>query len=150
MQATYKMIYSLLLFQNWKVFYIAMSPVSIGLHFLPTHALSHDWWMICKQTCKRDFLEDCFQGADSAERWDSSFPHLLPNCCLDFSCDDWNSFSCIGQSCNLGDGYHPSSGWATSSFFSVGEKNQVYLAKVIVIFDFCNVHPNLILLLLCV
>ena len=27
-------------------------------------------------------MEDCFQGADSAERWDSSLPHLLPNCCL--------------------------------------------------------------------
>ena len=41
----------------------------------------------CKQTCKRDFIKDCFQGADLAERWDSSFPYFLPNCCLDFSCD---------------------------------------------------------------
>ena len=32
-------------------------------------------------------MEDCFQGADLAERWDSSFPYFLPNCCLDFSCD---------------------------------------------------------------
>ena len=57
----------------------------------------------CKQTCKRDFIKDCFQGADLAERWDSSLHYFLPNCCLDFSCDGWNSCSCIGQSCNLGD-----------------------------------------------
>ena len=38
----------------------------------------------------------------------------------------------------------------TSSFVSVGEKNQVYLAKVIVVLVFCNVHANLILVLLCV
>ena len=38
----------------------------------------------------------------------------------------------------------------TSSFVSVGEKNQVYLAKVIGVSVFCNVHPNLILILLCV
>ena len=36
------------------------------------------------------------------------------------------------------------------AFFSVGEENQVYFAKVIVVLAFCNVHPNLILLLLCV
>ena len=132
------------------VCYIAMSPVATGLHFLPTRALSHDWWLRCKHICKRDFLEDCFQGADLAERWDSSLPYFLPNCCLDFSCDGWNSCSCIGQSCNVGDGYHPSSHWPTSIFVSVGEKNQVYLAKVIVVLVFCNVHPNLILILLCV
>ena len=129
------------------VCYIAMSPVATGLHFLPTRALGHDWWLRCKQTCKRDFLEDCFQGADLAERWVSSLPYLLPNCSLDFNCDGWNSCSCIGQSCNIGDGYHPSSHWLTSSFVSVGEKNQVYLAKVIVVLVFCNVHPNLILIL---
>ena len=67
-----------------------------------------------------------------AERWDSSLPHLLPNYCLDFSCDGWNSWSCIEQTCNPGDGHHPSSGWPTSSFVSVGEKSQVYLAKVLV------------------
>ena len=91
---------------------------------------------------KRDFYKDCFQGADLAERWDSSLPHLLPNSCLDFSCDGWNSYSCIGQSCNVGDGYHPSSHWPTSIFVSVGEKNQVYLAKVMIVLVFCNVHPN--------
>ena len=112
------------------VCYTAMSPVATGLHFLPTRALGHDWWLRCKQTCKRDFLEDCFQGADLAERWVSSLPYLLPNCSLNFSCDGWNSCSCIGQSCKLGDGYPPSSGWPTSSFVSVGEKNQVYLAKL--------------------
>ena len=56
----------------------------------------------------------------------------------------------IGQSCNLGDGYHPSSGWPTPSFVSEGEKNHVYLAKAMVVLVFCNVHPNLILILLCV
>ena len=58
----------------------------------------------------------------------------------------------IGQSFNLGDGYHPRSGWPTTSFVSEGEKNQVYLGKVIVIvvLVFCNVYPNLILMLLCV
>ena len=86
------------------VCYIAMSPVATGLHFLPTRALGHDWWLRCKQTCKRNFLEDCFQGADLAERWVFSLPYLLPNCSLDFNCDGWNSCSCIGQSCNLGDG----------------------------------------------
>ena len=95
---------------------------------------------------KRDFYKDCFQGADLAERWDSSLPHLLPNSCLDFSCYGWNSFSCIGQSCNLGDKWHPSSGWPTSSFVPVGEKNRVSLENVIVVLDFCNVHPNLILI----
>ena len=99
---------------------------------------------------KRDFYKDCFQGADLAERWDSSLPYFLPNCCLDFSCDGWNSGSCIGQSCNLGDRYHPSSGWPNSSFVSVGEKNHAYFAKVIIVLIFCNVHPNLILILLCV
>ena len=95
-------------------------------------------------------MEDCIQGADLAERRDSSLPYFLPNCCLDFSRDDWNSCSCTGQSCNLGDGYHPSFGWPTSRFVSVGEKNQVYLAKVIVVLDIFNVHPNLILILLCI
>ena len=99
---------------------------------------------------KWDFLEDCFQGADLAKRRDALLSPLLPNCCLDFSCDGWNSCSCIEKSCNLEDGYHPSSGWPTSSFVPVGEKNQVYLAKVIVVLDFFNVHPNLILILLCV
>ena len=93
-----------------------------------------------------DLQEGCLgrllQGANLAERWDSSLPHLLPNCCVDFSCDGWKSCSCIGQSCNLGDGYHPSSHWPTSSFVSVGEKNQVYLAKDIVVLVFCNMHPN--------
>ena len=42
----------------------------------------------------------------------------------------------IGQSFNLGDGYHPSFGWPTSRFVSVGEKNQVYLAKVMVVYYF--------------
>ena len=37
----------------------------------------------------------------------------------------------------------------TSSFVSVGEKNQVYLAKVMVVLLLCNMHPNLILILLC-
>ena len=78
-------------------------------------------------------MEDCFQGADLAKRWYSSLPHLLPNCCVDFSCDGWKSCSCIGQSCNLGDGYHPSSHWPTSSFVSLGDENQVYLAKVLVV-----------------
>ena len=32
-------------------------------------------------------MEDCFQGADLAERWDSSLSYFLPNCCLDFSCN---------------------------------------------------------------
>ena len=91
------------------VCYIAMSPVATGLHFLPTSALGHDWWLGSKQTCKRDFLEDCFQGADLAERWVFSLPYLLPNCSLDLSSDGWNSCSCTGQSCNLGDGYLPSS-----------------------------------------
>ena len=36
------------------------------------------------------------------------------------------------------------------AFFSVGEENQVYFAKVIVVLAFCNVHPNLILILFCV
>ena len=93
-------------------------------------------------------MEDCIQGADLAERWDSSLPYFLPNCNLNFNGDGWNSCSCIGQSCNLRDGYHPSSGWPTSRFVSVGEKNQVDLAKVIVVLIFCNVHLNLILLLL--
>ena len=127
-----------------------MSLVITGPHFLPSRALSHDYRLICKQIFKRDFLKDFFQGADLAERWDSSLPYFFPNCCLDFSCDGWTSCSCIGQSCNLGDGYHPSSGWLTSSFVSVAEKNQVYLAKVIVLSVFCNVHPNFILILLCV
>ena len=124
------------------VCYIAMSPVATRLHVLPTCALGHDWLLRCKQTCKRDFLEDCFQGADLAERTVSSFPYLLPRCSLDFSCDDWNACSCIGQSCKLGDGYHPSSHWPTSSFVSLGDKNQVYLAKVLVVLVFCNVHTN--------
>ena len=122
--------------------YIAISLVATGLHFLPVRALGHDWWLRCKQTCKRHFLENCFKGADLAERWVSSLPYLLPNCSLDFSCDGWNSCSCIGQSCYFGDGYHPSSGWPTSSFVPVGEKNQVYLAKVMVVLVFCNAHPN--------
>ena len=113
-----------------------MSTVATGLHFLPTRALGHDWWLRCKHTCKRDFLEDCFQGADLAERWVSSLPYLLPNCSLDFSCDGWNSCSCIEQSCKVGDVYHPRSGWPTSIFVSVGEKNQVYLAKVMVVYYF--------------
>ena len=95
-------------------------------------------------------MEGWFQGADLAERWDSSLSYFLPNGNLDFSCDGWNSCSCIGQLCNLGDGYHPSFGWPTSRFVSVGEKNQVYLAKVIVVLDIFNVHPNLILILLCI
>ena len=85
------------------VCYIAMIPVAIGLHFLLTCALSHYRWLRDASRTVRDSLEDCFQGADLAERWDSSFPHLLPNCCLDFSFDGCNSCSCIGQSCNLGD-----------------------------------------------
>ena len=32
-------------------------------------------------------MEDCFQGADLAERWDASLTYFHPNCCLDFSCD---------------------------------------------------------------
>ena len=127
-----------------------MSLVITGPHFLPSRALSHDYRLICKQIFKRDFLKDFFQGADLAERWDSSLTCFLPNCCLDFSCDGRNSCSCIGQSYILGDGYHPSSGWLTFSFVSVGETNQVYLAKVIVSLVFCNVHPNLIPILLCV
>ena len=79
------------------VCYIAISPVATGLHFLPTGAFGHDWCLKCKQTYKRDFLEDRFQGADLAERCDSHLPYFLPNCCLDFSCDGWNSCSCIGQ-----------------------------------------------------
>ena len=93
-------------------------------------------------------MEGWFQGADLAETWDSSFSYFLRHCCLDFSCDGWNSCSCIGQLCNLGDGYHPSFGWPTSRFVSVGEKNQVYLAKVIVVLVFHNVHRNLIMILL--
>ena len=127
-----------------------MSVVITGPHFLPSRALSHDYRLICKQIFKKDFFKDFFQGADLAERWDSSLPHFLPNCCLDFSCDGWNSCSCIGQSYILGDRYHPISGWLTFSFVSVGETNQVYLAKVIVSLVFCNVHPNLIPILLCV
>ena len=127
-----------------------MSLVITGPHFLPSRALSHDYRLICKQIFKRDFLKDFFQGADLAERWDSSLTCFLPNCCLDFSCHGWNSCSCIGQSYILGDRYHPISGWLTFSFVSVGETNQVYLAKVIVSLVFCNVHPNLIPILLCV
>ena len=85
------------------VCYIAMSSVTTGLHFLPSRALSHDCWLRCKQIFKRDFFKDCFQGADLAERWVSSLPYFLSNCSLDFNCDVWNSCSCIGQSCNLGD-----------------------------------------------
>ena len=119
---------------------------------LPMHLCSQSRLVTqrCKKICKRDFLEDCIQGADLSERWAFSLPYFLPNCCLDFSCDGWNSCSCIGQSCNLGDGYHPSSGWPTSSFVSEGEKNKVYLAKVLVVLVFCNVNPNLILKILCV
>ena len=50
------------------VCYIAMSPVVTGLHFLRTHTLGQNWWLRCMKTCKRDFLEDCFQGADLAKR----------------------------------------------------------------------------------
>ena len=50
------------------VCYIAMSPVATVLHFLLPGALGHDWCLKSKQTYKRDFLEDCFQGADLAER----------------------------------------------------------------------------------
>ena len=42
------------------VCYIAMSPVTTGVHFLPSHALSHDWWQRCKRIFKRDFFKDCF------------------------------------------------------------------------------------------
>ena len=45
LQATYKMINSVSLSKQKIVCYIAMSPVVTGLHFLPTHALSHDWWL---------------------------------------------------------------------------------------------------------
>ena len=41
--AAYKMIYSLLLSKLKIVCCISMSPVATGLHFLPTHALGHDW-----------------------------------------------------------------------------------------------------------
>ena len=40
--------------------------------------------------------------------------------------------------------------WPTSSFVSVRKNNQVYLANVMVVLVFYNVHPNLILILLCV
>ena len=53
-------------------------------------------WLVtlrCKQTFMKDILEDCFQGNDLAERWVSSLPYLLPNCCLYFICDGWYSCS---------------------------------------------------------
>ena len=112
------------------VCYIAMSPVTTGLHFLPSRALSHDCWLRCKQIFKRDFFKDCFQGADLAERWDSSFPYFLPNCCLDFSCDGWKSCSCIGQQCDVGDGYNCSSGCPPPALFQRERKIKFILLKL--------------------
>ena len=105
---------------------------------------------VIQQTCKSHFLEGCFfKELIQLEHESLSFPTFFLSAVLFSDVMAGTLAAALDQQVNLKMDTTQGLAGTPPDLFQWEKKNQVYLVKGTVVLVFCNVHPNLILILIC-
>ena len=150
-ETAYKILYSLLFFQHQIHFVIRQHAQQLKdcISYLPVLLVMTGDFVI-QQTCKSHFLEGCFfKELIQLEHESLSFPTFFFSAVLFSDVMAGTLAAALDQQVNLKMDTTQGLAGTPPDLFQWEKKNQVYLVKGTVVLVFCNVHPNLILILIC-